>query len=205
MADRYSNLFSEIRKCKPKSILEIGTYNGQHAVQMIQMAQRFQGTRVSYFGFDLFEDITPETITKEHSKEKGYLQKDVVRTKLEKTFAGINLFKGFTSETLPKFVEWVYKNKVKSIDFVFIDGGHSIETIKNDWLNVDKIIHNESVILFDDYYYDRDDLGCKNLIDSLDKTKFNIEFLKPVDVFQKENWLQKTQIVKVTKILNKGI
>ena len=61
----------------------------------------------------------------------------------------IKLIKGDTKQSLKQF-------KIKKIDFVFIDGGHSIETIKNDWLNIQKLINKKSVVIFDDYYENKE-------------------------------------------------
>ena len=53
---RYKNLVIEIRKAKPKTILEIGTWNGGNALKMIREAQKWN-REITYYGFDIFEDI----------------------------------------------------------------------------------------------------------------------------------------------------
>ena len=44
---------------------------------------------------------------------------------------------------------------------------------------------NETVVIFDDYYENRDDFGCKKLIDELlqDKT-FSVEKLEPIEIVE---------------------
>ena len=37
------------------------------------------------------------------------------------------------------------------IDYVFLDGGHKYETVKNDLENLTQVIHNNGIILCDDY------------------------------------------------------
>lgn len=195
---RYNNLFKEIQKRKPMTIMEIGVYDGQHAYEMIKFAQRFVGS-VRYFGFDLFEDITPEIIKEENSKSKIFKQRDI-ENKLDKTGQFYKLYKGFTKDTLPKFIKYAKEHKL-NIDFIFIDGGHSIETIKNDWFYVQKLMHKETVVLFDDYYFDNNTLGCAALIDTLinnPDSAYEVEPLQPIDSFQKDGWVQHTQMVKVT-------
>ncbi len=39
----------------------------------------------------------------------------------------------------------------RSLDFVYIDGGHSYETVNSDWENVQKIMHPKTIVVFDDY------------------------------------------------------
>ena len=62
-------------------------------------------------------------------------------------FAKIHLLKGDTKKTLPKFIR-----QKKKVDFIFIDGGHSVNTIKSDWNAIKKIISKRSLVIFDDYY-----------------------------------------------------
>jgi predicted O-methyltransferase YrrM len=86
------------------------------------------------------------------------------------------------------------------MDFIFIDGGHSFETIQSDWDNVKHRMHDETVVVFDDYWtgpaltdpvYSQG--GCQRLIDSL--TGYQVEILEPTDKF-KRIW---SNMVKVTK------
>ena len=70
------------------------------------------------------------------------------------------MIKGDTIKSLKTFSK---KNKI--IDFIFIDGGHSLKTIKSDWNNVKKLINKKSEVVFDDYYHDdslSQNLGVKN-------------------------------------------
>ena len=84
------------------------------------------------------------------------------------------------------------------IDFVFIDGGHSVETIESDWNYIKHLMGKQTVVVFDDYYENRDDFGCKKLIDNLQKEKnYKIEKLDPLEVVEKNNI--ELRLVKVTK------
>ena len=70
-----------------------------------------------------------------------------------------------------------YKNFQNHFDFIFIDGGHSVETINNDFNFSLKMIKKNGFIILDDYYHNNKNLikyaGCNNLIDNLDNN-FNI-------------------------------
>ena len=53
---RYAFLLNSIYKNKPKTILEVGVYNGNRAVEMIETAKIFNKD-IMYYGFDLFEEF----------------------------------------------------------------------------------------------------------------------------------------------------
>ena len=101
---------------------------------------------------------------------------------LRNVSTNINLYKGNTKITL--------KNNLnnKKINFIFIDGGHSIKTISNDWKNCIKFLNKETTIVFDDYYVSNHKIikkfGCNNLINNLCKKKYHIKVLPFTDYFQ---------------------
>ncbi len=195
---RYQNLLKIIFEQKSKSIIEIGTWYGINSYLMIETAKLFHSKKdIKYYGFDLFEKFSDEDREKELSKRPPPI--NLVKQKLEKTGAQINLFMGYTQEALPKFVS-DFKNG-SLIDFIFIDGGHSIETITSDWNNIIPLMSKNTVVVFDDYYSNTvkevENFGCKKLIDSLNKEKYQIEILNPQNQFQ-QNWgLLKINLVKV--------
>lgn len=141
---RYLNLLILILIYRPKKILEIGVYNGRRSLQMIEAAKIFNKD-IFYYGFDLFEDTNKTIIKKERSK-KASRKSDILRRLSQ--HAKVFLFKGFTKQTLKKFAK---KNK-KEIDFAFIDGGHKVGTIANDYYYCNKICKKKSIIVFDDFY-----------------------------------------------------
>lgn len=157
---RYKYLFETIKERKPRTIMEIGVYDGKHAKQMIECAQQYNDD-IAYYGFDLFQMMDRETILKELSKPKIF-EESSVYAELCKTGAKINLFKGFTRDTLPRAYELISVY----MDFVFIDGGHSLNTIDWDWFWVQKFLHKDSITLFDDYYKGNYSVGCAYLIDT---------------------------------------
>ena len=132
--------------------------------------------------------------SKEFSKSKIPPALEVVRGKLEKTNAEIHLYKGYTEDTLPKVV-----NELPKADFVFIDGGHSIETIENDWKYVQEVMDEKTIVIFDDYW-NREDAGCKKVIEGIDRTKFEVEILPIQDKFEKEWGILEINFVKVKRL-----
>lgn len=151
-AGRHNQLASIIKqysKGKDKfSIVETGTWNGGRAIQMALCA--FENTdHVHYHGFDLFEEASDETDKKELNVKK-HNSEELVGQRLgefatrmqeqNKTFT-FELSKGNTNKTLKDF-------STEGFNFCFIDGGHSIETVKNDYHYLKDI----PVIVFDDFY-----------------------------------------------------
>ena len=65
---RYLGLLLLILYYKPKNILEIGVYNGRRSIQMIEAAKIFKNN-VEYYGFDLFEGLSPKMLKNEASKK----------------------------------------------------------------------------------------------------------------------------------------
>jgi predicted O-methyltransferase YrrM len=185
---RYRYLLTTVYRLRPRTIVEIGTYNGAHAVQMIETASLFRPvSEIEYYGFDLFEALTARDLKAEFSKVPPP-QKEVLPN-LEATGARVELFQGYTHETLPRFVEQAAARGLRP-DFVFIDGGHAIETIRSDFRHLEKLLGRESVVLFDDYYTNDPEevrgLGCQSLIDALDRERYRVRVLGTEDRFPKE-------------------
>lgn len=140
---RYQQLIDLVIKNKPDSIMEIGTWNGGRALEMIE-----QVPHAKYYGFDLFETANNETDEKEKNVKPHHKADDIAGL-LQVNKVHAELYAGDTKETLPIFLE---KHGENSIDFAFIDGGHSVETIRSDWENVKKAIKKGGVVVFDDWY-----------------------------------------------------
>ncbi len=193
---RYKQLFSEIRKIKAKNIMEVGTWNGNRAVQMIICAQEFVTNKpeIHYFGFDLFESMDKEIHKQEISKWPPTQLE--VEEKLEKTGATIHLYQGYTQETLPAQLAVLPK-----MDFIFIDGGHSFETVENDWNYSKQLMHEQTVVIFDDYWPNRADFGgSKRLVDSLNRNEYSVEIMPVTDRFNNVDFGKLViQFAKVTK------
>jgi len=187
--NRYDNLFRIIKERKCKKIVEIGTFNGVHAKQMIETAiKSVRRENVEYYGYDLFEDLTDKKHDEELSKnisvkeitENILPSIELVKTLLEQTQIRFILFKGDSIITLPKT-----KHLIRDVDFVFIDGGHSKKTIASDWGVIKTIMNKNTIVVFDDYYHSihRENFGCNEIIDNLDRNIYDVEELYPIDFF----------------------
>ena len=173
---RYSNILSIILYYKPKSIAEIGVYRGVRSREMIQAAKIFN-KNIEYFGFDLFEMINKKIQKKELSKIP-YSKKDI-QNKLSK-HAKVKLFKGYTKKTLDKL-------KNKKVDLIFIDGGHRLSTIQNDWIKSKKFQKKNTIIIFDDYYLNNKKIiknyGCNQVVNKISDKNYTKKFFFFTDKF----------------------
>jgi predicted O-methyltransferase YrrM len=190
---RYRYLFEIISQKHCRRIMEIGTWNGRRAAQMIASAKKFHpAPEVEYYGFDLFEQMTEAVNQSELSKKPP--TKDEVEAILSDTGAKIFLYRGFTQNTLPEVVD-----KLPKMDLIFIDGGHSLPTITNDWNYCSRLMDKNTVVIFDDYYYDRNDVGCKRIVEGIDPKEFAVSILPRKDRFRKTWGVLSINFVRVEK------
>ena len=135
------------------------------------------------------------------SKTKRYLNIFFLIIKSKpKSILEIGVYRGIRSSEMIQLAKIFNKNVYfygfdlfeninnKKINFIFIDGGHSIKTISNDWKNCIKFLNKETTIVFDDYYVSNHKIikkfGCNNLINNLSKKKYHIKVLPFTDYFQ---------------------
>ena len=194
---RYRNLFRVIHERRCRCIIEIGTWNGVHAKQMIQTAAIHHPVEtIKYLGFDLFEGLTDELLQKELSKRPPAFSE--VQRLLAATGANIRLFRGNTRITLPNAVD-----ALREGDLFFIDGGHSVETIRSDWSAIERALSRDATVIFDDYYMNDPSevpgLGCQTIVDALDRTTYEVTLLDPVDEFPKSWGVLKVRFAQVRK------
>jgi len=145
---RYSQLMEIVNELQPKLVIEIGTWNGLRALEM-----KMNAPDMKYVGFDLFEHATPETDEKEKNV-KQHFTADQVGTVLSQNGLESELVVGDTNLSFPG---WLRDNQDRKADLIYIDGGHSVETIRNDFNNALKASKPGTVIVFDDYYEEMPD------------------------------------------------
>jgi hypothetical protein len=178
---RLPYLFAGIDYIKPKTICEIGCYRGKTSLRLCRHAIE-KVDELHFAGYDLFELATPENNKKEiNGKGSGNHRRTALAMEKierdcnpnrEKFYVYKNkkftweLHKGYTQETL----------KERVFDFVFIDGGHSYDTVKHDYEKV----KGSKLVVFDDYDLKPvkqfcDEIGAISLIE--DKTKKGLAYI----------------------------
>lgn len=198
--DRYRNLYEAIDQIKERgtacfNFLEIGTYNGNRAIALMQYWHAIApGVPGYYYGFDLFEALTPEMSKAELSKTKLPPSLREAGKKLNKAGIMSALWGGNTRESLPRNVP-----HLPEMDLIFVDGGHSPETIQSDWEAIQPIVGPRTIVLLDDYYPNRTDYGCQALVTELDllDAPFDITLLDPLDTIPTNK--MEIRMVRITR------
>jgi len=176
---------SLIKEKKPKTFLEIGVFHGVTARNVCELLYSIHGNNFNYIGLDLFEEskenlneIIPNTnfsnplkkiYFKFIRKENPY-SKSAVHNLLKKFEKNIYLIQGNSNKILKKI-------DMLKVDYVFLDGGHDYETVKNDLNCCKDVIVKNGTILCDDYNLTYAP-GVKKAIDEyVNKNNFNCKIL----------------------------
>lgn len=154
---RYKQLVDLVRFAQPATIIEIGTNKGARAELLCREALRYRD-KVHYTGYDLFEDATRANDAAEMNGKAAACEADVAARLSALPGVTFDLVRGNTKATL-------HGTEIYA-DLVFIDGGHSVETIRGDY----EAVKGSNVIAFDDYYAsgaDTTKFGCNQIVDGL--------------------------------------
>ena len=153
----------EIAIKNPKVFLEIGVFQGVTARNVCELLYENHKDKFKYIGIDLFsvnnteeDPFTSEIIP--GIKQNNFLKKFYFKYILKKEPYSIDA----VSHLLKKFRENVHlikedsntalkKLDMSKVDYVFLDGGHSYETVKNDLEYSKEVLQNNGTILCDDY------------------------------------------------------
>ncbi len=185
----WGNIFLNIvDQHKPKTFLEIGVFCGVTARNVCELLNKIHSGNFEYVGIDLFGEKVSS-----NEKAPNYLKKQRFSNPLKNLFYNIILRENLNSlESVKKFLRKFSKNTklikgnsneilkyldIKNTDFVFLDGGHSFETVFSD-LNLvfDKISDNDGAIILCDDYEDADYItDVKKAVDHFVKKK-NLKF-----------------------------
>ena len=169
-------LLNEIKNYKPKNFLEVGVFQGVTSRNVCEMLKKLHDNNFKYYGVDIFEDSDEKTDLKESTLKSNKISNpfkhlifniilkqnlnsfESVRKLLKKFESNVFLIKGFSHEAILKI-------DISEIEFVFLDGGHSYETVKEDLRLILKDMKKNMIIICDDY--DQDGYGVKRAVDEL--------------------------------------
>tara|TARA_Y100001970_G_scaffold223111_1_gene274626 strand:- start:861 stop:1490 length:630 start_codon:yes stop_codon:yes gene_type:complete len=150
---------NEVEKKKPKVFLEIGVFHGVTARNICELLYQIHRDDFKYIGLDLFQksdannsEIIPNTKFSNPLKQFyfKYIKKEdpysleSVKSLLKKFEKNVHLIVGNSNKVLKKI-------DMSKIDYVFLDGGHDYETVKNDLNNCIEVVNEKGTILCDDY------------------------------------------------------
>ena len=138
-----------------KRLMEVGVYNGDNALSMIQAAIKASpDTEVEYYGFDFFSSYST----------------DRIRQKLDKTGSKLFLFQGNTLDTVPEAAK-----TLPMMDIIFIDGGKSFREAWSDWDASSKLMHPETGVFVHNVGFS----GVGRMVESIPKDSYEVEMLYP--------------------------
>ncbi len=169
-------LLKLINELRPKNFLEIGVLEGVTSRNVCEYLNKINNGNFNFIGVDLFGDDLIENNKKEFTpisyKINNPLRwiyfkiilrmnpnsKECVEYLLKKFQKTVKIFKGYSKDILRKI-------DLRSIDFVFLDGGHSYETVKEDLNILTSNLKKNSVIICDDYNINH--YGVKKAVDEI--------------------------------------
>jgi len=145
----------------PSRFLEVGVGRGDSLRIFLRSAASRGINDVEYYGFDTFDEGPPpdetaflnarieSSTTSDRFWKMHNAGEEAVRA-IASEFPGtrclVKLFKGNSRNTLPQ-----HAGDLPSMDLVFIDGGHSYQTVKSDWTNIRPLLRDGSIVVFDDF------------------------------------------------------
>ncbi len=149
----FLNAFIQDNKCQ--RIMEIGVFNGDNAITMVEAALANDApVTVEYYGFDFF----------------NRLQFIEVQSKLEQTKCMFRLYKGDSTITLPKVLHTLPK-----MDIIFIDGGKSYAEASSDWNYSKTLMHEQAAVFVHNYEF----LGVRRMVDHISRATYHVAILHP--------------------------
>jgi len=169
---------NEILKKKPKSFLEIGVFHGVTARNVCELLHQIHGNDFNYIGLDLFDEndenkdeVIPNTkfsnplknMYFKYIKRQDPYSIESVKDLLSKFKDNVHLIKGNSNKILKKI-------DMSKIDFVFLDGGHAYDTVKNDLNCCLEVVNLNGTIFCDDYNLGAQAPEVKIAIDEFVKT-----------------------------------
>ena len=178
-------LLKEVDKKKPRIFLEIGVFHGVTARNICELLYKTHKNDFKYIGLDLFaeneenkNEVIPNNtfnnplkrIYFKYIKKQNPYSLEAVRDLLKKFEKNVHLIQGNSNKVLNKM-------DMSKIDYVFLDGGHEYNTVKNDLDNCIEVIKKGGTVLCDDYNLGSAP-GVKRAIDEFVlKNQLNIEIL----------------------------
>ena len=178
-------LLNEVRKEQPKIFLEIGVFHGVTARNICELLYQTHKNDFKYIGLDLFveneenkNEVIPNNtfnnplkrIYFKYIKKQNPYSLEAVRDLLKKFEKNVHLIQGNSNKVLNKM-------DMSKIDYVFLDGGHEYNTVKNDLDNCIEVIKKGGTVLCDDYNLGSAP-GVKEAIDEfVNKNQLNVDIL----------------------------
>jgi hypothetical protein len=179
-------LLEQIDIYKPKNFLEVGVFQGVTSRNVCEKLYEINKDNFLFYGIDIFEDTNINfdnlEMTTKHNKISNPFKHIIFNVILKKNLFSVDSIYNF----LKKFKKNVYLKKgfsevellkieMSKIDMIFLDGGHSYKTVKNDLSIILKNIKKNKIIICDDY--NQVEYGVKKAVDEISKDVSEIKIL----------------------------
>ena len=169
-------LLNLIKEHKPLHFLEIGVLEGATSRNVCELMYSINKDNFKFSGIDLFGENIDINNSKEFTPISNKISnpfkwlyfkiilrmnpnsEESVMFLLNKFRKSINLYKGYSGDILNKI-------NLSDVDFVFLDGGHSYETVKKDLKILKTKLNDKSIIVCDDYNISQ--YGVKKAVDEI--------------------------------------
>ena len=176
---KWGNIFLErISLHNPKNVLEIGVFCGVTARNICDLLNKENGNNFNYIGVDLFggdqskgkDEIKPTFLKDQRFSNPlkniyyNYILKEnlnsikSVSKLLKKYTDNIKLIAGDTNKVLKEL-------DLQNIDFTFLDGGHSYQTVINDLTILYEIMKDKKKVILCERGIRSYDKYTRNLLD----------------------------------------
>ena len=174
--DNGNFLLDLIKEHKPAHFLEIGVLEGVTSRNTCELLNIIHKGDFKYTGIDLFGNGSKNNNHKEFTPISNKISNPLkwiyfklllridpnslqgVKMLLNKFRKSVSLHKGYSKNLLNII-------NLKDVDFAFLDGGHSYETVKEDINILTKNLPNNSIIVCDDYNISQ--YGVKKAVDEI--------------------------------------
>ena len=167
-----------VKQQNPKNFLEIGVFTGVTARNVCELLSLINNKDFFYLEIDLFEDfqeaisneVVPEFIINKQNFSnpfKSFVYNFLLREKLNSLESVSKFLKKFKNNIELKkgnSLDILNKIDLKIFDMIFVDGGHSYETVKFELGVILKNINDNCLVVCDDYLH-AEAVGVKKAID----------------------------------------
>jgi len=166
-------LFATAKMLPRNSItVEIGSWQGKSTFCISKGIKSGKVYAIDPFNADAGKDVSSEADYRDRKKEKSLLNIFINNMQRLKVYKKIVIKQGYS---------YNFNNDFEKIDFLFIDGDHSIEGCKNDYDLYANKVKKGGYIAFHDYYVDRLELGPTYVINEIILKNNDFEFLGQYD------------------------
>ena len=193
---RYEILYRHLRRHPARNILEIGVYRGIRSREFVRASlTKLPPAEVHFYGIDLFEQYS---VTQRGAIEDEFaeLKPPLSQAEIHRLLAdllpseNIHLYAGRSGEVFAN-----QGSELPPMDFVFIDGGHSLATIREDFEHCARLLARGGSIFIDDVWLSRA-AGGRRLFQSLSPRQWE-KRLYPIPDFFKDTvgfiWLARVR------------